>query len=91
VLIDGYTAQTDWGQLGMLLARLALSLYLTASALARFDKSSLPKSEVALRLLIAVLVLWKTPLLMTVGLCGAVALLVWHHGFKKVIGEPVPQ
>lgn len=91
VLIDGYTAQTDWGQLGMLLARLALSLYLTASALARFDKSRLSKGEVALRVLIAVLVLWKTPLLMTVGLCGAVALLVWHHGVKKRIAEPVPQ
>lgn len=90
VLIDGYTAQTDWGQLGMLLARLALSLYLTASALARFDKSRLSKGEIALRLLIAVLVLWKTPMLMTVGLCGAVALLVWHHGFKKRIGESVP-
>jgi TRAP-type uncharacterized transport system fused permease subunit len=82
-LIDGYTGQADWGHLSLLLARLALALYLIASALTRYDKSELLKSEVALRLLAAVLVLWKAPLFMAVGLCLAAALLTWHYLFKK--------
>ena len=88
VLINGYDAQTDWGRLIMLLMRLGLSLYLVASALARFDKSSVSAVEVALRLLIAVMVLWKTPLIMTIGIGSAIALLAWHHLFKGP--SPVP-
>jgi TRAP transporter 4TM/12TM fusion protein len=86
-LIDGYTGQTDWGHLSFLLARLALALYLIASALTRYDKSELQKSEIALRLLAAVLILWKTPLIMFAGLCLAAALLAWHYIFRK----PVPE
>ncbi|MFL4472159.1 TRAP transporter permease [Tateyamaria armeniaca] len=81
-LIAGYTGQVDWGQLSMLLAKLALSLYLVASALSRFDKMRLAQWEVALRLLLAVLVLWKTPLVMTIGLVAALVLLGWHHVVK---------
>ena len=82
-LIEGYTGQTDWGQLSLLLARLGLALYLIASALTRFDKIELLKSEVALRLLAAVLVLWKTPLIMVVGLGLAAVLLAWHYIVRK--------
>jgi len=78
-LIEGYTGQTDWGQLSLLLARLALALYLIASALARYDKTDLRKIEIALRLLAALLILWKTPVVMTVGLGLAAALLGWHY------------
>ncbi|SMY09427.1 TRAP transporter permease [Flavimaricola marinus] len=83
VLIDGYSGQVDWGHLGTLLMRLALSLYLVASALARFDKSKISAPEVALRLLIAVLILWKTPVIMAIGLGSAALLLGWHHAVKK--------
>lgn len=83
VLIDGYTGQTDWGHLSFLLARLALALYLIASALTRYDKYKLQKLETVLRLLAAVLVLWKTPLIMFVGLCLAMILLVWHYKIRK--------
>jgi TRAP transporter 4TM/12TM fusion protein len=82
-LIDGYSGQTDWGHLSFLLARLALALYLIASALTRYDKSELLKSEIALRLLAAVLILCKTPLIMFAGLCLAAALLAWHYIFRK--------
>jgi len=81
-LIEGYTGQVEWGHLGLLLGRLVLSLYLVSSALAGFDRFKVSKSEVGLRIAIAILVLWKTPLLMTVGLVGAAALLGWHHVLK---------
>lgn len=88
VLIEGYSAQPDWGHLGLLLARLALCLYLVASALASFDKTNISFSETVLRLLIAVLVLWKTPVIMSLGLCAAATLLLWHHLVKKPIKAP---
>lgn len=81
-LIEGYTGQVEWGHLGLLLGRLVLSLYLVSSALAGFDRFKVSKPEVGLRFAIAILVLWKTPLLMTVGLVGAAALLGWHHVLK---------
>lgn len=86
VLIDGYTGQTDWASLFALLARLVLSLYLVASALARFDSARISRAEMVLRLLIAVLVLWKTPVVMSVGLVAAGALLAWHHFGRRGMG-----
>lgn len=89
VLLEGYTGQADWAELSLLLLRLVLSLYLMASALARFDKSRIFGAELWLRLLMAVLVLWKTPLVMAIGLGGAASLLVWHHLVKDRLGQPV--
>ncbi len=89
-LIEGYTGVVDWGQLSLLLARIALCLYLVASALARFDRLRIAQWEVALRLLLAVLVLWKTPLIMTVGLVAAALLLGWHHFIRSAPPEDVP-
>ncbi|MEL6807889.1 MAG: TRAP transporter fused permease subunit [Pseudomonadota bacterium] len=89
-LIEGYTGVVDWGQLGLLLARIALCLYLVSSALARYDRLRLAQWEVTLRLLVAVLVLWKTPLVMTVGLVAAALLLVWHHLIKPAPPKDVP-
>lgn len=79
VLIEGYTGTTDWGQLSLLLGRLALALYLLASALTRFDKAAISTPEMALRLLCAVLILWKSTLVVAVGLCLAAAILAWHY------------
>ncbi|MEM5492959.1 TRAP transporter fused permease subunit [Hoeflea sp. AS16] len=88
VLIEGYSGQTDWLQLGLLLTRLALCLYLVASALARFDKSRISPPEMWLRLLLAVLVLWKTPLVMAIGIGSAAAVLAWHHFLRVENGQP---
>lgn len=79
VLIEGYTGSPDWGALGFLGLKLVLSLYLAASALARYDRAPLGRWEIALRLLLAVLVLWKTDMVMAFGLCGAALLLAMHH------------
>ncbi|MFZ5965364.1 TRAP transporter permease [Thalassococcus sp. BH17M4-6] len=78
VLIEGYTGQTDWTALSLLGARLVLALYLIASALAFHDLGPLRRVSVALRLLAAVLVLWKTALLMWLGLILAALLILGH-------------
>lgn len=79
VLIEGYTGQTDFAQLGFLGLRLVIALYLLASALARFDKGPIGPFEMVLRLLAAVLVLWKTAMVVWIGLALAVAILAAHH------------
>lgn len=61
-----------------LLLRPILVLYLLASALARFDRGPINRLEMALRLLAAVLVLWKTAPVMWVGL-GLAAVLIGSH------------
>ncbi|MEP3296261.1 MAG: TRAP transporter fused permease subunit [Pseudoruegeria sp.] len=78
-LIEGYSGTVDWLALALLTLRLILALYLMASALAKFDQGPLQRWEVALRLLAAVLLLWKTAMFMWVGIGFALILLVRHH------------
>jgi TRAP-type uncharacterized transport system fused permease subunit len=78
VLIDGYTGQVDLTALLLLGARLLLALYLIASALTGYDQAPLRQWEVVARLLVAVLVLWKTVPIMGAGLVLAVLLIGVH-------------
>lgn len=87
VLIDGYSGTVNWQNLAMLGARLALALYLIASALANFDRAALRWWEVAFRLLTAVLVLWKTETVMWFGLVIAVLLI----GLHAALARPSPK
>ena len=77
-LIEGYTGEVDLMALSMLGLRLVLSLYLLASSLARFDRARLSTPEMVLRLLAAVLILWKTAPVMWVGIALAVVIVGWH-------------
>ncbi|SIN75734.1 TRAP transporter permease [Vannielia litorea] len=77
-LIEGYSGSVDIVALGLLGLRLVLALYLIASALARYDRDRLASWEVALRLFLAVLVLWKTVPVMLTGIGLAAALLAFH-------------
>jgi TRAP transporter 4TM/12TM fusion protein len=79
VLIEGYSDETDWGQLTLLLGRLALVLYLMASALTRFDKSAISTPELVLRLVCCVLILWKSAIVVSVGVAIATLVLAWHY------------
>ena len=79
VLMDGYTGTVDLPALGLLILRILAALYLVASALARFDRSALTGWEVALRLLAAILILWKTALVVWIGIAVAVGLLALHY------------
>ena len=92
VLIEGYSGQVDTVHLLWLGAKLVLALYLIASGLAKFDSCRMTRVEVAARLVLAVLVLWKTDTLMWVGITGAALLLCWHHliAARRVV-QPVTQ
>ena len=77
-LIEGYSGEVEITALLVLGARLILALYLLASALTRFDRRDLARWEQLLRLVAAVLILWKTVPLMTLGLALGVGLMVLH-------------
>ncbi len=82
-LIEGYTGEVDLVALGLLSLRLILALYLTASALARFDRGAVRPPEMALRLLLAVLVMWKTDPVMWFGIVAGLALIGLHHVLSR--------
>ncbi|MEM5519536.1 TRAP transporter fused permease subunit [Sulfitobacter sp. AS59] len=79
VLIDGYTGETDWAWMAFLGARLVLALYLLASALSRYDRGPIGGFEMSARLVIAVLILWKTAMVMWVGIGLAIVVLCAHY------------
>lgn len=82
VLIEGYTGQFDAAALSFLVFRLALSLYLIASALARFDIGPMARWEMAIRLVLGVLILWKTPMIMWIGILAAGLVLAAHFAMN---------
>lgn len=79
VYLPGYDGTRDWGALSWLLLRLVISLFLLASALARYDRAALPTWEWTARLCLAVLVLFKLPLIYGPALIAAVGLIAWHN------------
>lgn len=77
--LPGYDGTIHWDALGWLLLRLVTALYLVASALSRYDAARLTTPEVALRLVLALLVLWKSPMIAGGALAVAAVYLVLHH------------
>lgn len=77
-LIEGYSGEVDVAALAWLSARLILALYLVASALARFDRGSIPNWEVACRLFLAVMILWKTAPVMWFGIVAGLGIIALH-------------
>ena len=77
-LIEGYSGEIAWGALTLLGLRLVLALYLIASALTRFDQAPMARWEVAARLLVAILVLWKTTPVMLAGIVLALLIIGFH-------------
>jgi TRAP-type uncharacterized transport system fused permease subunit len=91
-LIEGYTGQIEWVALGWLAARLILALYLMASALARFDRGPMARWEMFLRLGLALLVLWKSPTIMWIGIVLGLGLIIVHavganHQGKRAVAS----
>ncbi|WP_252942797.1 TRAP transporter fused permease subunit [Oceanicola sp. 502str15] len=78
VLIEGYTGEVDMAALAWLSARLILALYLVASALARFDRGPMRSWEIACRLGLAVLILWKTAPVMWFGIAAGLGIIALH-------------
>jgi len=89
--LPGYDGQLHLGALLWLLLRLMVALYLLASALAAFDRKSLSAIEIILRLVVAVLILFKPFEIHTPALIAAVVILALHFVRNKQIiaGERV--
>ncbi len=87
VYLPGYDGQMHLETLGWLLIRLILTLYLLASALARFDRCALPIWQWSLRLLLAVLVLAGDPMIHGGAMVVALALLGWHFTSNRQISS----
>jgi TRAP transporter 4TM/12TM fusion protein len=77
--LPGYDGQVHIAALLWLLVKLIVALYLLASALAGFDRKSLTAIEVALRLLVALLIMFKPAAIHLPALLAAVALLASHY------------
>ena len=83
--LPGYDGETHLAQLLWLLAKLIVALYLLASALAGFDRKSLPALEIVIRLLLALLILFKPAMIHLPAVLAAVALLVFHYSRNKEV------
>ncbi len=80
--LAGYDGTIHIWSLLALCARLVLGLYLLASALARFDHARISKAEVAVRLLLAALVMATGMGVYAPAIAFSLALLVWHSRKK---------
>lgn len=76
--LPGYDGQLHLGALLWLLLRLAVALYLLASALAAFDRKSLSSVEIIVRLGLAALIMFKATNINALALVAAIALVVFH-------------
>ena len=89
--LPGYDGTIDLAGLAWLVLRLAVALYLVASALSRYDRARLSTAEIVVRLALAVLVLVKMHDVAIAALCGAAILLTLHHlGLLRRRGPAAP-
>ena len=79
VYLPGYDGTVDWGSLSFLLVRLALGLYLLASALARFQTHRMPTWEWVVRIAAAVLLMSRDPFLYGAAAAAGIAVIAWHR------------
>lgn len=77
--LHGYDGQRNLGQLGFLILRLALALYLVSSALAAFDRAKLSPVEIAVRLVLAVALIFKLQIVALVAFVLSVAYLAFYQ------------
>ena len=68
----------DIAWLGFLILRLALALYLVSSAMAAYDQSELGRAQIALRILLAVLVMAKPAEIYVPAIVVGVGLILTH-------------
>ena len=76
--LPGYDGQLHLIPLLWLLTKLIFALYLLASALAGYDRKNLTGFEIALRLLLAALIMFKAPVIYVPAIVVAGALMAYH-------------
>lgn len=62
-----------------ILARCAFALYLLASVLARFETRAMGRMEMLVRLVLAFLIVLKSPYFFAAGILLAILVMVWHR------------
>ncbi|MEM7752489.1 MAG: TRAP transporter fused permease subunit [Pseudomonadota bacterium] len=77
--LPGYDGQVHLGALTLLLGRLVVALYLISSALSGYDRAPLAVWEIALRLLLAVLVLVSIDVVWIGALVASFAVIALNH------------
>ena len=77
--LPGYDGIVDWPHIAILCCRLAIALYLVASALAAFDFARLRAWQVVLRLVLAVAIILHDPLIHGIATAFSVAWLIAHY------------
>ncbi len=88
--LPGYDGIIDIKTLSLLLFRLAIALYLISSALSRYDSGPLGLIEVFIRIGLAILLLFKAPLVFGLALLGAIIVVANHklrHGLYSFSAE----
>ena len=83
IYLPGYDGTVQLEALAWLVLRLVVALYLVASALSRFDAAPLSAYEVGLRLVLAVLLLLKAPVVAGSALATAAVYLLVHHVLSR--------
>ena len=86
--LAGYAPGVDVGGLAVLLPRLALFLYLLASALSRFDLGRMGGAEVALRLSLAVAVVLRDPAIHVPASIIALGVIALHIARARRAARP---
>ena len=81
--LEGYDGRIDVLWLAFLMARLALALYLVSSAMAAYDQRELGKAQIALRVLLAVLVMAKPVEIYGAASVAGIGLVVAHAVISK--------
>ena len=76
--LAGYDGKIDIGGLAVVIARVALALYLVSSALAGFDHKPLGVVQILLRILLAVLVMAKPPVIYLPAVMAGLAIIAFH-------------
>ena len=77
--LEGYDGSIDVGWLALLIARLALTLYLVSSALSAHDRKALNIIEIAIRLAVAVLILARPAEVYVPAIAAGAVAVGWHY------------
>jgi TRAP-type uncharacterized transport system fused permease subunit len=85
--LPGYDGTVDMTALSWLLFKLGVVLYLAASGLSRQDKYGLSPFDIALRFVLAVLILLKLPIIANAALVMSGLYLAFHHLIPRVVKE----
>jgi TRAP-type uncharacterized transport system fused permease subunit len=81
--LPGYDGTVSFGPLSWLLFKLLVVLYLVASALMKFDSKRLSAISIFIRIVVAILILFKIPVISISALIAAFLILIYHHVIER--------